>query len=375
MAGFLYIHVPFCIRKCLYCDFVSVPHAESLSMRYVDALCRELRLKKDIADSLKTVYIGGGTPSLLSPDSFRQLFGVLRDCFDSLDDAEITVETNPGTIDLKALENLLSLGVNRVSMGIQSFNDAELKVLGRIHTSEEARHAVELLRQTGLKNFSLDVMYGIPGQSETSWEKTLSEIIQLSPCHVSAYELTPEKHTPLYRMLEAGRITMPDEGLILAMSGIADNRLSGAGYDHYEISNYALEGYRSIHNLNYWDRGEYIGAGAGAHSFVSGVRSRNSGDVEEYIRLLTNGKSPEVEATTVSPSEAAREFLFLGLRKTEGIHLSRPELQGLDLAAALYNDDDLMPYSVILGDHFSFNKKGMAISNTLIVRLLDRLGL
>ncbi|MDP3260070.1 MAG: radical SAM family heme chaperone HemW, partial [Thermodesulfovibrionales bacterium] len=315
MPESLYIHIPFCIRKCLYCDFLSVTYNEALAKAYTDALCEELILKKDIAGKLKTVYVGGGTPSILPEECFRKLFSCLKENFKFSDSPEITVEANPGTVDKSKVNTLLSIGVNRVSIGVQSFNDDELKTLGRIHTSDEALKAIELIKNSGINNFSIDLIYGIPGQTLDSWKKTVSKAaaFTLSPAHISSYELTPEKDTPLFGLIESGKIKMPDEELILEMYGYTIDYLESKGYEHYEISNFALHGFKCLHNLNYWDRGEYVGAGAAAHSFVRGFRSKNTDDIRRYIKDLNKGIIPEAESTEIKRDDAIKEFIFLGL--------------------------------------------------------------
>ncbi|MDH5202966.1 MAG: radical SAM family heme chaperone HemW [Nitrospirota bacterium] len=414
MPEFLYIHIPFCIKKCLYCDFFSVPYDESLAKTYTDALCSELSLKKGFAKTLKTIYIGGGTPSLLPDECFTQLFRCLRDNFHLSSSPEITVEANPGTINQSKITTLLSLGVNRLSIGIQSFEDEELKTLGRIHTEDDALQSIELIKNTGLDIFSIDLMYGIPGQTIDSWKKSISKAIELSPAHISTYELTLEENTPLYELIQSdeinppsptlnsplakegyrgvintetegfsGKIKMPDEGLILEMYNYVIDYLTFCGYEHYEVSNFALPGFRCIHNLNYWARGEYIGVGAGAHSFVKGVRSNNIKDVNNYIDDLNKGIIPETESTKLTSEEIFKEFIFLGLRKTDGISinklppftppLARGDRGGCDslLNACKELVDD--GYLEIENGNLRLTRKGLVISNTIIVKLFERL--
>lgn len=414
MPEFLYIHIPFCVRKCLYCDFFSVSYDESLAKAYIDTLCKELILKKDYANTLKTIYIGGGTPSLLPDECFTQLFRCLRDNFHLSSSPEITVEANPGTIDKEKITTLLSFGVNRLSIGIQSFNDKELRTLGRIHTADDALQSIELIKNTGLDNFSIDLMYGIPGQTMDSWRKSISEAVGLSPAHISTYELTLEENTPLYELIQSdeinppspplnsplakegyrgvintetegfsGRMKMPDEELILEMYNHVIDYLTFCGYEHYEVSNFALPGFRCIHNLNYWDRGEYIGVGAGSHSFVKGVRSNNIKDVNNYIENLNKDISPEIESTKLSPLDTVKEFIFLGLRKMEGVNinklppfiplLARGDRGGCDslLNACKELVDD--GYLEIENGNLRLTRKGLVISNTIIVKLFERL--
>lgn len=374
MPESLYIHIPFCIRKCLYCDFLSVTYNELLAKAYTDALCKELILKKDFAGELKTVYVGGGTPSILPEECFRQLFKCLKENFKFSDLPEITVEANPGTIDKSKIDAMLSLGVNRLSVGVQSFNDDELKTLGRIHTSDEALKAIETIKNSGIDNFSVDLIYGIPGQTLDSWKKTVSKAVGLSPAHISSYELTPEKDTPLYGLIQSGEIKMPDEELVLSMYDYAIDYLASKGYEHYEISNFALHGFKCLHNLNYWERGEYIGAGAGAHSFIRGFRSKNTDDIRRYIKDLNKGTIPEAESAEIKRDDAIKEFIFLNLRKTEGINLVKAEALGLNMPGVcmeLIEDG----YLEIKGDYLRLSRKGIVIANAIIVKLFEGLGL
>jgi oxygen-independent coproporphyrinogen III oxidase len=374
MADFLYIHIPFCVRKCLYCDFLSLPFDEQAARRYLSGLCRELELKSSMAGELKTIFIGGGTPTLLPADCFEQLFHCLRKNFMFSPEIEISVEANPGTVTAPKLEVLFSLGVNRMSVGIQSFRDDELKMLGRIHTSDEALEAVNSVKSAGFKNWSVDLMYGIPGQTMEAWKETLAKALGLFPCHISAYELTPEEGTPLWRLIEENTVQMPDEGLVLDMYNYAIDSLRDRGFEHYEISNHALPGFRCLHNLNYWNRGEYLGTGAGAHSFIKGVRSRNTGDVNVYIEDLKNDLIPEAEAIIISPEEALKESIFLGLRKTEGIDLAQAKKMRADFPAAC---SELVCRGLLALSENSIRltRKGLPVSNMVIVRLFERLGL
>jgi len=371
-TDFLYIHIPFCIKKCLYCDFFSVPYNEQSATEYIDAVCRELSLKKDSTATLKTIYIGGGTPSLLPHGSFENLFKHLKDSFTLSPSAEITVEANPQTIDKTKIDTLLSLGINRLSVGIQSFNNDELRTLGRIHTSDDALRTIEGIRQAGFNNYSIDLMYGIPGQTMDSWQASLSKAVSLSPTHISSYELTPEKNTPLYRLIQSEKIKMPHENLVIDMYNHLIDFLSSQGYEHYEISNFALPGYKCIHNLNYWEQGNFIGAGAGASSFINVMRSKNTEDIARYKESLLAGILPDGESTVIGPMESLEEFIFLGLRKTEGIHIATAENLGLpliDICKDLVEEG----YLEIKGGYLRFSRTGIVLSNTIIVKLFDSL--
>ena len=384
MPDSLYIHIPFCIRKCIYCDFFSVPYDKSAAQAYIEALCWELILKKDSAQALKTVYIGGGTPSLLPDECLTQLFICLKDNFSFSSDIEITIEANPGTINESKINTLFSLGVNRLSIGIQSFNDNELKVLGRIHSSEDALSSIEMIKNAGLNNFSVDLMYGIPGQTMESWKDSLLKASGGSPRHISTYELTVEENTPLSRFIESGEVIIPDEDLILEMYNYAIDYLGGCGYKQYEISNFAMPGFECMHNLNYWDRGEYIGAGAGAHSFINEIRSINTKDIKSYIEILTEGKSVEMEPIRLFPPEALKEFIFLGLRKIKGININTPicipplirgDIRGCNSILDASKELTTEGYLEFDRGYLRLTRKGLVVSNTVIVKLFEKLGL
>jgi oxygen-independent coproporphyrinogen III oxidase len=374
MAEFLYIHIPFCIRKCVYCDFYSLPYDELAAGKYVESLCRELSIRKKEAGRLKSIFIGGGTPTLLSDDCFRYLFEALRRDFIFCDDIEVSVEANPGTVNPEKIANLLSIGVNRISRGIQSFRDGELKTLGRIHTADEALAAVHSLKSAGLANFSLDLIYGIPGQSPETWKETLSAAAGLSPTHISSYELTPEEGTPLFMSISSQAVRMPGEETVLDMYGCAIDFLQGRGFEHYEISNFALPGSRCRHNFNYWERGDYIGAGAGSHSFIKGVRSQNIADIAEYIRSLSGNIIPQTGKIRITEEESLKELIFLGLRKTEGIDSEDAIKVRPDFTSACTEliENGYLAYS---DGKLRLTRKGLPVSNMVIVRLFGLLGL
>ncbi len=414
MTDYLYIHIPFCIKKCLYCDFFSVPYNAKTAVNYTDALCKELSLKKDSAQSLKAIYIGGGTPSLLPDECFMKLFQCLRNNYHFSPDIEITVETNPGTINESKIPTMLDAGANRFSIGVQSFQDDELKFLGRIHNSGDATRTIETLIKHGIENFSIDLMYGIPGQTMDSWKASLRNAVELSPTHISTYELTLEENTPLYKLIKSpppplcqrgdnfkptdvefkspplakggkggfsGNIALPDEEIVLDMYNHTIDYLAGHGYEHYEISNFALPGFKCSHNLNYWNRGEYIGAGAGAHSFVNEVRTNNIADVTRYIDSLNIGIIPETESFMITPAESLKEIIFLGLRKTEGINAKDNPSSTIYDREALKKLIDASGEMICEGylelneDYLRLTKKGIVISNTIIVKLFEKMGL
>ena len=380
MADSIYIHIPFCIKKCIYCDFFSVPYDESTAYAYACALCKELFLKKHLVGKLKSVYIGGGTPSLLPGECFRQIFSCLKDNYELSPGTEVTVEANPGTLSESKIYLLLCLGVNRLSIGVQSFNNEELKVLGRIHTSEEALRSIELIGRAGLRNFSIDLIYGIPAQSFNSWRDSLSKAAECSPAHISTYELTPEKGTVLFDLINnpplhpVSNLKMPPEDSILDMYNYTIDSMANNGYEHYEISNFAKLGFQCIHNLNYWNKGEYIGAGAGAHSFINGLRSRNVEDIHTYINQLSRGVIPEEDKIYLTLQDSLREWIFLGLRKTQGISIKHAQNEGLDILLACREMID-SGHIEVRDDVFRLTRKGVVISNTIIAKLFQNLDL
>lgn len=361
----LYIHIPFCLKKCIYCDFVSVPYDSHLAGEYVSALERELLLRGPAEPS--TVYIGGGTPTVLSKEHLRRLFDAINKSFILKDDTEITIEANPGTIDRQKLKLLRSLGINRISIGVQSFNDNELLMLGRIHTASDAYEAVKLAKEF-FDNFSIDLIYAIPLQTLKNWEETLKRAIEISPPHISAYELTPEACTPLYDALSKGQLKMPDEDLTVDMQSLAVTVLEGAGLKRYEISNYARTGFECRHNLNYWQRGQYLGAGAGAHSFLNEKRIKNTASIRQYIEMLSEGHLPFEEEKEVAPDEAFKEKLFLGLRMSAGVEADERLMQAAEhlLKAGLMQSAKGRLFLTV---------QGMAVYNSVVVELLRRLGL
>ncbi len=374
MTDALYIHVPFCIRKCRYCDFLSIPLQPGITGRYVDALCRELVARCSDTGMLRTVYLGGGTPSLLSDAQLATVMAALRRHYGVAPEAEISIEINPGTIDQEKAKVILDLGINRVSLGVQSLIDDELGTLGRIHTADDARQAVAALRAAGFRNLSLDLIYGIPGQTVASWQSTLDEVLQLAPEHVSAYELTSEEGTPLADDLADGSLTLPDEETVLIMGELCEELLSKAGIERYEISNYSRPGYECRHNLNYWDRGEYIGIGASSHSHLHSLRWRNTDDIGAYCAASSAGAEIQKDVVRISGDEALREYIFLGLRKRTGISRLRLETAGIDtamlvqeLAAGGYVEQD--------DAHLRLSRRGSNVANAVIVRILELSGL
>lgn len=378
MINCLYIHIPFCIKKCIYCDFYSIPLKPWIAEDYTDALCKEIKLRT-LNSELRTVYIGGGTPTILAEKEISKILDAVGSHYSVRPDAEITIEANPKTITSKKAETLLKAGINRISIGVQSFIDGKLSILGRSHNAADAVSAAGEVRHAGFKNISLDLIYGIPAfkfqisdfkSRIRNWEYSLQKALELKPEHISAYELTPEKNTPLYEDISKGRLIMPDEDVIAEMYYGAIDMLTQHGYNHYEISNFAKPGYECAHNLNYWNRGEYLGIGAGAHSFFKGKRSSNIKDAAGYIEILKKGKMPTAEEIEITGDDALRETIFLGLRKTEGLDISMmPDEKSRLIKKAV---DELASHGLVeLEDNtLSLTRKGFLLSNEVIVKVL-----
>ncbi|HWS82854.1 MAG TPA: radical SAM family heme chaperone HemW [Ktedonobacteraceae bacterium] len=324
----LYLHIPFCHTRCYYCDFNT--YAGMLPMResYVRALLTEITLAGQMAQLTdgsprrsRTIFFGGGTPSLLSVSQITRLLDACSSAFAIDKDAEITLEANPGTLDQEQLAGLRAAGINRLSMGAQTTDAGLLKTLGRIHTPEEIYQAVHYAHEAGFTSINLDFMFGLPGQTMDHWRKTLDDALDLHPEHLSLYSLIIEEDTPFFDWVHEGRITAGDEDLCADMYEYADDLLHQAGYVNYEISNWALPGHQSRHNLTYWQNLPYIGMGAGAHSYFGERRFSNERNPSSYIKKLKKRHIPEAESETVEHLQAMSETAFLALRTAMGLHL------------------------------------------------------
>jgi len=333
----LYIHIPFCVRKCPYCDFYSVAGREHLMDAYVRALKAELsHARREIGPlSLRSLYLGGGTPTVLPTATLADILAACAGLFALAQDVEVTCECNPGRADAQALRELQAAGVNRLSLGVQSLRDEELRFLERVHSAAEGREAVLQARAAGFERLSLDLIYCLPRQTPAAWEATLREAVALAPDHLSAYCLQIEPGTPLARRVEAGTVKPLSDDKQADLYLLTTELLQDAGYAHYEVSNYAQPGAECRHNLTYWHNQPYLGVGAGAWSFVGGERRQNAPDVEAYVGAWHAGQPPVVFRERCTGTQAANETLMMGLRLREGIDLSAfRERHGLDLATA-----------------------------------------
>lgn len=332
----IYLHIPFCVRKCLYCDFLSASASEEQIEHYVNLLLREMQASADSGQlqdyEAETVFVGGGTPSLLSSRQLETVLCKLKSVLPVRADAEITVEMNPGTVTKTQLSDMMGIGINRISIGVQSFQDAELFALGRIHKADEVYRLWEWTEQLGFRNRNLDLMSGIPGQTEQSLLDTLNRAVSLKPEHLSVYSLIVEEGTPFYEMYPDGAV---DEETDRRLYALTKAFLRAQGYERYEISNYAKDGYACRHNLTYWTRGEYLGFGLGAASLMKDVRLRNAADMARYEKDIAarevraaeamreqgeRGASlPYAEREALSEEDCMAEMMFLGLRLIRGV--------------------------------------------------------
>jgi oxygen-independent coproporphyrinogen-3 oxidase len=313
----LYIHIPFCAKKCMYCDFPSFCGKDNLMMDYAWALSKEIAIKaKD--KLIKTIFIGGGTPTYLSLNAWKIIGEEIKKMKMS-ENIEFSVECNPGTISKDKLSYFKSIGANRLSIGLQAWQDSLLQVLGRIHTLEEFLNGYEEARQCGFNNINIDIMFGLPNQKNMNIVETINNVIKLKPEHISCYSLIVEEGTPFFKLYERDELSLPEEDDEREMYNAAKELLSKSGYKQYEISNFAREDYECRHNIVYWKLNEYIGCGSAAHSYVDGIRYRNEENIEKYIELINNEGNSIVEKIENSSKDNMEEFMFMGLRMLEGI--------------------------------------------------------
>lgn len=322
MAG-IYLHIPFCKRRCIYCDFFSTIQSERKA-EYVRALCRELEMRKEYLDKepIETIYLGGGTPSQLKKKDFEDIFSYIYKAYPVTSDAEITLEANPDDLTPEYIAMLRTLPFNRLSMGIQTFQEPILKLLQRRHTARQAIEAFQECRKAGFQNISIDLMYGLPGETSASWEQDLQQALSLHPEHISAYHLIYEEGTALWKLREQHKVEEVDEDLSVSLFSALIDRLTTAGYDHYEISNFCLPGFHSRHNSSYWTGKKYLGCGPSAHSYDGISRQWNIASLDKYIAGITND-SPVFEIEELDLYTRYNDFIITSIRTEWGMPLSR----------------------------------------------------
>lgn len=376
----LYIHIPFCVQKCKYCDFLSAPATKQVQNAYMEALLTEIR-KADVPgdrdvkeDTVVSVFIGGGTPSAVEPEWITKVLNAARERFVFGENVEITMEMNPGTVTPESLLEYRRAGVNRLSIGCQSTKDEELKRIGRIHDYRQFLDTYNAVREAGFENVNVDLMSALPNQSMKDWEENLRTILALQPQpeHISAYSLIVEEGTPFYSMFEKGELLLPDEDEEREMYWLADRILQEAGYEHYEISNYAKAGYECRHNCGYWTRRNYLGFGIGAASLYDNIRFRNGDSLQAYLNESTGLREDLQE---LSLCEQMEETMFLGLRMLEGVNAEAFEEQygvNVDEIYRRQIEESIGEGLLECCDNQIFlTAKGLDLSNYVMAKFLD----
>ncbi len=373
MSISLYIHVPFCLKKCHYCNFVSYPYHPDAAAGYIRALLTEMSLWREELSKeereVSTLYIGGGTPTCLKAEELAAIIEGVASCFMPLPGWEVTVEANPGTVDAAYLKVLRRCGVNRLSLGVQSFDDRLLRVLGRAHSARQAREALYWAREAGFDNVNMDLIYGIPEQTLSVWCKTLEEAVLHKPEHLSVYGLELEEGTKLAKRIESGEVEACGEDGWVLMYRTAAVILKEAGYEHYEISNFARPQKKTRHNVNCWLNLPYLGLGPAAHSYLRGRRFSNYSAVEEYAAAVAKGVLPVEKSEEITPEKEMAETLFLGLRLLKGVDLSGFERRFGQKAEEVYGQiiDRLLAAGLlkIKGERLFLSEEGLLLSNAV----------
>ena len=383
MAG-IYIHIPFCVRKCLYCDFFSVPAEEDTVAAYAGALCLEMERMSSVLPEREydTVFLGGGTPSILTPEQIQMIMRTLRTHFSVRADAEISMECNPGTVTEAKLCGFREAGINRLSVGLQSSDDGLLKRIGRIHTADMFFRTADALKACGFNNFSVDIMHGLPGQTEAQYLETIQAAVGTGAKHISSYSLILEEGTPLYGMVRSGTVRLPDEEETADMEDAGTELLSRLGFVRYEISNFAKEGYRCRHNVNYWRNGEYAGFGPGAHSAMhrpGWMRWNCPPDIPAYLSSIRKGELPAYLSEQIGKEEEMFETVMTGLRLCEGVPFEDFRLRfGLDLPEIYANAIEKLKEAGWLdtgaydAGRLALNTRGLDLQNRALSFFLER---
>ena len=380
MFSRLYVHIPFCREKCHYCAFTSRKPRNNEIEDYHSLLLKELQLVSaggGVGRSLDSIYFGGGTPSLLPPQHVAQVIEMAAALFSLSPEVEITLEANPGTIDPERLRAFRAAGVNRLSLGVQTFDDALLGCLGRVHDAGQARRAFRAARRAGFDNIGIDLIHALPDQSLSQWQADLRDAIRLSPEHISVYGLTVEEGTPFALLYPEDSPDIPDDDRSAEMFETADSVLPAAGYRHYEIANYAKLGYRSKHNSGYWRRDGYLGLGVAAHSFLRdgyGFRFSNLESLEDYSRELAAGRLPRRDKHVLTREDAMAEFMFLGLRLAEGVSPESFEREFSFSLQTAYGSviDELIRIGLLQQEPgaLRLTRRGMLLSNQVFARFM-----
>ncbi len=378
----LYIHIPFCARKCNYCDFLSFPEKPEAQTDYVQQLCREMQASADLAKDyeVNSIFIGGGTPSLLDPRDISRILSTAYGFYKVRSTAEITIEVNPASTLRYKFRSYLESGINRLSIGLQSANNTELRTLGRLHIFEDFLKCYQSARMEGFRNINIDLMDDIPGQTSASWRKTLKNVLMLKPEHISIYNLIIEEGTPFYRLYQSGRLTLPDEDTVVENDEITKELTQHYGYERYEVSNYAKPGYACRHNYGYWSDVPYLGFGLGAASCLNHTRWSNLRQLPAYLaadmeKEAANGFPTLHENVNVlSRASQMEEFMFLGLRRTAGVSeiefTSRFSVDLLSVYGPQLTKYCAAGFMAHENCHYRFTDRGMDVSNSILSEFL-----
>lgn len=370
----IYVHIPFCVRKCRYCDFASFAGMEAYWQRYIDALLEEIDSRAEALKAFEahSVFFGGGTPSILPGEMIESVLERLGKAVRFANDIEITIEANPGTLTDQKLTRWREAGVNRISLGVQSFDPELLRVLGRIHSANEAKEAVYAARNAGFENINIDLMYALPGQTEAIWMETLKTAAALPVTHISAYSLILEEGTEIKRLADAGRLSLPDEDTVITMQRAATAFLRENGIERYEVSNYARPGYESRHNITYWTDGDYLGLGSAAHSLMNNSRFSNTTDPMAYI-----AGEREAEREMRTDRDQWEEVLMLSTRMVRGLELSKwKEITGRDFETMfekVLNRREIRQLTRIENGRFFLNEEGLELQDSVVLALMEEL--
>lgn len=370
----IYVHIPFCAKRCAYCDFNTYAWRGAIVRDTLEAIRLSIESTEEPNIVVPTIFFGGGTPSFPDPELVVRILDAVRARFRVLPDAEISVEVNPGTVDRAHYLLLKQAGFNRLSMGVQAFDDGLLKALGRIHTAAEALRSYETARQAGFENVSIDLMFALPDQTLRQWQKTLRVAISLQPEHISCYALTVEPGTPFFKMYQQGRLNLPDEETDLRMYQYTIRALTRAGYEHYEISNFAKPGYRCRHNMVYWRNEEYLGFGPGAVSYRRGVRWKTISNPRRYVQAVRSSASLVEEEERLDADASLGETLMLMLRLRDGVDVRMVEERyGVNLIQRYARQVDKLRRLRLLEvtpDYWRITAKGLPVTNSICAEFL-----
>lgn len=370
----IYVHIPFCAKRCAYCDFNTYAWRGAVIRDTLEAICASIQMADADNVIVPTVFFGGGTPSFPEPEHIARILQTIRTCFRLTSDAEISVEVNPGTVDSNRYALLRQAGFNRLSMGVQAFDNRLLKVLGRIHTVSDVMRSYEMAREAGFENINIDLMYALPHQTMRQWQHTLRTAVSLQPEHIACYALTVEPNTPFDRLLARGLLNLPDEETDLRMYRCTIRALTRAGYEHYEISNFAKMGYQCRHNMVYWRNEEYLGFGPGAVSYRRGVRWRTISDPRTFVQAVRSGQPLVEEEERLDDQASLGETIMLMLRMRDGVDVQEVEVRyGVKLAQRYAHQLDKMQRLRLLEvtpTRWRLSEKGIAVANVVCAEFL-----